>query len=76
MLEEGKCDTYKHWDGGTVLHLAAKFNKPDIFNELLHSGAGTDYSLLKPHPTVLAGGSGGISILQLACDGCGMCRIS
>ena len=39
-LEGRNCDDYKHWDGGTALHLAAKFNKPDVAKELLNAGAG------------------------------------
>lgn len=39
-LGGANCDLYKHWDGSTALHLAAKFNKPDIFQKLLNFGAG------------------------------------
>ena len=27
-LKTGKCDDYKHWDGGTALHLAAELISP------------------------------------------------
>ena len=39
-LKTGKCDDYKHWDGGTALHLAAEFNQIDIAKELIRDGAG------------------------------------
>ena len=41
----GKCDDFKHWDGGTALHLAAEFNQLDIAKELINDGAGTSNNI-------------------------------
>ena len=39
------CDVYKNWDGGTALHLAAKFNKPVILQKLLDFGGGKSVNI-------------------------------